>query len=181
MPSPARDPFDRLESAAEAVARRVEATTARVSYERANRLGLLWTHGVVGVAAGLQMLLFGTATTIETIFGPQARIVMGPLAFLGGTVLILGLTRHPRRSIPMEAVGLALLATWDLLMTAGLAYARWHQHEYHVLALNERLPQGYVSAYPIAVYGGMFALLSIHLWTLRILRRDNKEECHESE
>lgn len=176
---PTRDPFEQLQSAAEAVARRAEASTSRVTYERANRLGLLWVHGVVAVMAGLQMILWGTATAIEALFGPDSRFTMGPLAFIGGAVLLLGLTRHPRRSIPMEAIGLSVIALWDLMMTAGLAYARWHQHDFHVLAITERQPQGYVSAYPMAVYGGMFALLAIHLWTLRILRRDKEEQPYE--
>lgn len=166
------DPFSRLETAANAVMERAEAGSRRIAYERGNRLSLLWIHGIVGSLAGIQQLLYGSATQIETVTGPHARLVMGPLAFVGGVILILGLTRTPRRSIPMEAVGLTLIALWDLSMTCGLLYARLHQNEFHRIPFGQPLPQGYVPAYPVAVYAGMFGLLVVHLWTLRLLRRD---------
>lgn len=169
------DPYDRLESAAEAVMARAELASNRILYERGNRLGLLWVHAVVGTLAGGQQLIYGSASQVEQITGPSARLALGPLAFLGGLVLALGLSRRPRRSIPLEGVGLALLASWDLAMTAGLAYARWHQHDFHLLGFHTPMPPGYVPAYPVAVYGGMFALLVIHLATLRHLRRLPKE------
>lgn len=161
------DPLDRLEDAAELVARRAQRNTNRMSYERGNRLGLLWVHSLVSLLAGVQMLLFGSATQIEHIVGPESRLVMGPLGLAGGLLLALGLTRKPQRSIPLEAAGLALVALWDLAMTVGLAVARWTQHDYVPLGVHQPQPPGYVPAYPVAVYGGLLALLVIHLLTLR--------------
>lgn len=163
-------PFSRLEDAAERVASRAQSTTARIAYESGNRLGLLWIHGLVGTTAGVQMLLYGTATVIEANVGPWSRYALGLAALIGGVTLLVGLTRVPR-SIPLEAVGLSFLAFWDGCMTVGLAWARWHQHDYRVLGMHERLTEGYVSAYPVSVYAGLFGLLVIHLWTLRLLRK----------
>lgn len=163
------DPFDRLEQAAELVMARAETASQRMVYERANRLGLLWVHAFVGITAGVQQLLWGTAPTIETLFGPGARLITAPIGLVGGFVLALGLTHRPR-NIGAEAVGLALVSVWDLAMTLGLAYARLKQADYRFIGMHEPLPPGYVSAYPITVYGGMFALLLVHLWTLRHVR-----------
>lgn len=149
---------------------RAEHASRRVLYERGNRLGLLWVHGIVGVVGGMQQLLYGSATQVEDALGPWVRLLLVPLALGGGLLLLLGLTRKPQRSIPLEAVGLALVACWDLAMTAGLAYARYAQHTYRPLPLLRPMPHGYVPAYPITVYAGMLALLVIHLVTLRHLR-----------
>lgn len=162
------NPLDRLESAAEVVMERAEITARRVMYERGNRLGLLWVHAVVGMLAGTQQLLWGSATQIEAITGPHMRLFMGPLAMVGGIILAAGLISKPR-SIPMEAIGLGFIACWDFCMTVGLAYARWSQHDFHILPVSQPMVTGYVPAYPVAVYGGMFALLVIHLLTLRHL------------
>lgn len=167
----ADDPFDRLECVAERVADRAERTTARVYYEQGNRLGLLWIHALVAITAGLQQLLWGTATQIEELFGPRAREFHGPLAMVGGMVLVLGLTRKPYRSVRLEAIGLSLIALWDGTMTAGLAWARIHQDDYRVIPFGQPLPPHYASAYPISVYSGLLALLVVHLWTLRRFRK----------
>ena len=164
------DPLDRLEEAAELVTARVQRTQSRQAYEIANRLGLLWVHGLVATLAGIQMMLWGTASQIEQVAGPGARFIMGPVAVVGGIALIGGLLGRPR-SIHLEGLGLALIALWDLAMTAGLAWARVHQNNYRVLGPHEPQPHGYVPGYPIAVYAGLLALLVIHLWTLRLLRR----------
>jgi len=164
-----RDPFKELETAAERVARRALEGQARANYEIANRLGLLWVHGVVGVTAGTQMVLWGTASQIEDVLGPLSRYPFGLLAVVGGAVLIIGLLHKPRRSVPLEAVGLVLLALWDFAMTVGLAWARLHQHDFHVLAPTEAERRDYVPGYPVTVYAGLLALLVIHLFTLRLL------------
>jgi hypothetical protein len=169
------DPLDRLEEVAEKVATRAQNNASRAAYESGNRFGLLWVHAGVGMVAGMQMLLFGTATQIEAFFGSYARLVMGPLALVGGFVLAWGLTRHPR-AVWHEATGLFLLASWDLCMTIGLAVARFNQHYYQVLPIGQAQPRNYVPAYPVSVYGGMLGLLFIHLLTLRFVWRQNKEE-----
>lgn len=170
---PNDDPFERLEAAAEAVAHRAAAQTERVAYEAGNRLGLLWVHAVVALLAGTQMLLWGSASQVEAVLGPTARLPMGLLAVVGGLWLSVGLTRKPR-SIPAEAVGLCLVALWDLAMTLSLAYARARQHDYHLLGLRTPMPDHYVPAYPVSVYGGLLALLVIHLLTLRHVWRGHR-------
>ncbi|MCW3041180.1 MAG: hypothetical protein JWM31_3085, partial [Solirubrobacterales bacterium] len=142
----------------------------QVTYEQQNRRGLLWVHACIGVIAGAQMLVYGSATTIEATLGIWSRGLMGALGIVGGLFLAIGLSRRPR-SIPFEVAGLVLVGVWDLLMTAGLALARWRQHDWRPIPLREALPQGYASAYPVTVYAGLLALIVIHLLTLRRLTR----------
>lgn len=157
------DAFDRLETAAERVARRAE-------WEQANRVGLLWVHGLMGLLAGPQMLLWGSASVIENAVGVWARVALAAIGTVGGLFLVVGLRRRPR-SIPLEVVGLFSVGTWDLLMAAGLLIARFQQHDYRLIPLGKPLVTGYVVAYPITVYAGLTALVAIHLWTLRRLRK----------
>jgi hypothetical protein len=157
------DPLDRLEHQALDIAN-------RSVYERGNRRALLWVHAFMGVAAGTQMALWGSAPTIELVVGIWSRLIMAGLGVTGGLLLGYGLASRPRK-IPFEVAGLALVGLWDLLMTLGLAYARMLQHDFHPLGIHQDIPVGYVSAYPINVYGGLFALIVIHLWTLRQLTR----------
>lgn len=160
---PDHDPLDRLESHATLLAE-------QMTWEQQNRRGLLWVHGIIGLTAGVQMLLWGSATTIEASLGVWSRALMAGLGFTGGLLLAYGLSRRPR-SVPAEAAGLCLVGVWDALMLGGLAYARWHQHDFRIIPLDSKLPEGYVAAYPLTVYGGLFALICIHLWTLRKIRR----------
>lgn len=157
------DPLDRLESIADRVARRVE-------YEQGNRRGLLWVHALMGMLAGLQMLAWGSAGTIEDVAGVWVRPVMALLGTIGGICLAAGLMNRPR-SIHLEALGLALVGLWDVLMTVGLLTARLRQDDYGFIPLGEELPIGYVVAYPTTIYAGLFALIVIHLLTLRKLAR----------
>lgn len=155
------DPLARLENAAERIIGRSE-------YEQDNRRGLLWVHALIGILAGVQMALWGTATTLELAAGPDSRYVMAAVGMLGGGLLAAGLSKRPR-SIPLEVGGLVLVCAWDALMTAGLAYARFKQNDYRPLGFRDPMMQGYVVAYPITVYAGLAALIGIHLWTLRRL------------
>jgi hypothetical protein len=164
------DPYDRLEAAAEIITRHAEETDTRVRYETGNRRSLLWVHAVMGMLAGTQMALFGSATIIETVVGVWTRPVMATLGITGGLCLAAGLLSRPR-SIPLEVAGLALVGLWDLAMACGLGFARIQQHNFAVIPLDRPLPPGYVSAYPVTVYAGLFALILIHLWTLRALRK----------
>lgn len=163
------DAFDRLEEAAEKVALRFE-------WERANRVGLLWVHAVVGSLAGVQMLLFGSASNIEAMVGVWSRSALGFLGVAGGFILAVGILRrkrHDRYWIEFEAFGLALLAVWDLAMMLGMAVARYKAGDFSPRPLFEPLPEPgtYVLPYPIAVYGGLFALVCVHLWTLRRFKK----------
>jgi hypothetical protein len=167
----APDPFDRLEKGVKRIAPWVE----RSKWETGNRIGLLWVHAIVGLFSGPQMALWGSATIIESAVGIWTRPILASLAFGGGMFLALGLTHKPR-SIPLEVIGLTLIGTWDLFMTAGLVFARWHQHDWSIIPLDETLPEGYASAYPQMVYAGLFALIVVHLATLRSLKKNRKLE-----
>lgn len=163
---PPEDPFERVEAAARALAR-------RVLWEQGNRIGLLRCHAAVGLVAGAQMLAFGSTTTLEVLFGPPIRMVLGVLGIVGGIALFVGVHATPR-SIVQEATGLFLLGLWDLLMTLGLTYARLHSSTFGLRWPWTPMPpvnSGYVPPYPIAVYGGMFALICIHLYTLHTFRK----------
>lgn len=162
------DRYEKIQRAADLLAR-------RVIWEQGNRIGLLRIHGVVGLVAGLQMLLYGSASSLEHIFGLGIREVLGFLGIVGGLILLGGLMHKPRR-ILLEAVGLVLLGMWDGLMFLGFAVARYSQHNYTRLPWGTPIPppdSGYVTPYPIAVYAGMFALIVIHLLTLAKFWRHN--------
>lgn len=159
------DPYDRLERAAELVA-------ARSEWERSNRVGLLWVHAVVGCLAGAQMLLYGSASNIEALVGVWSRTALGLLGLVGGATLAAGIIRrkrHRSRWIEFEAFGLLFLGLWDLAMCAGMFVARVKAGDFTPRSVFEPLPAAgtYVLPYPIAVYGGLFALVCVHLWTLR--------------
>lgn len=156
----AGDPFERIERATNRLAR-------RVLWEQGNRIGLLRVHGVVGILAGAQMLAFGGPSQLEVFV--WARLWLGVTGVLGGSLVMYGLHCRPR-SIPTEAVGLAVMGLWDLTMTVGLAWARMHTTSWGWSWPWERPPSaasGYVPAYPVTVYAGLFALICIHLFTLR--------------
>ena len=156
------DPMRRLEVAAERV---IDRTT----YEQGNRRGLLWVHAIIGLLAGVQMALWGSASIIETAVGTWTRPMMAALGMIGGATLAFGLSRRPRL-IAAEVVGLGLIGLWDLLMTIGLAIARIRQDDYALIPLGKPLEVGYVVAYPTTIYAGLFALIVIHLTTLLRLR-----------
>lgn len=156
------DVFDRLQTAAETVAQHAE-------WERANRVGLLWVHAAIALIAGTQMLLYGSAATIEEAFGVWTRIALGGIGVLGGAVLATGILRG--RTVALEAIGLALIGAWDLLMAAGFAWARIQGGTFTPRALLEPIPDGYILPYPISVYIGLAALIAVHLWTLRRFKR----------
>lgn len=153
------DPFERIERATNRLAR-------RVLWEQGNRIGLLRVHGVVGILAGAQMLAFGGPSQLEDIH--WARMWLGVTGLLGGLLVMWGLHSRPR-SISTEAAGLAVMGLWDLTMTVGLAWARMHTTSWGWSWPWEKPPpasSGYVPAYPVTVYAGLFALICIHLLTL---------------
>lgn len=163
MSSEPTDPLDRLEEAASKVA-------VHVNWEQDNRRGLLWVHAICGMWIGALILIFGGPGNIERSLGVWTRPTLGGLALLGGAVLASGLLSRPRNVI-REIVGLVIIGIWDACMTGGIIAARIDQGEFSPRALLEVQPEGYVVPYPIIVYGGLLALISIHLWTLVKLRR----------
>lgn len=157
------DAYDRLQQAAERVANRVQ-------YEQGNRRGLLWTHAMMGMLAGLQMIVWGGPGTVEDLLGVEIRPYLALLGIVGGLLLMIGLTSRPR-SIPLELAGLFFVGAWDLAMTVGLMAARIEQHNYAPLPIDEAVPAGYVVSYPVTIYAGLFVLICIHLVTLRKIKR----------
>ena len=157
------DALDRIEAAAESLGRRAQ-------WEQGNRVGLLRVHAFIGLVCGPQMLLYGTAANIEAAVGVWARTALGLLGCIGGIVLMWGIVQRPR-GIYAEAVGLALLGLWDVLMLVGFLAARIHGGNFTPRPLGDPVPVGYVLPYPIGIYGGMFALIVVHLWTLRRMKK----------
>lgn len=155
--------LDRIQEAAEALAR-------RVAWEQGNRIGLLGVHAVSALLAGAQQLLYGSAPTVEHVTGLWIRPVLGLLALLGGLTLLSGLRASPR-SILREFYGLVLIGTWDFTMTAGLVFARISGGKFSPLPFDQPIPNGYASPYAVTVYGGLFALIVVHLLTLRTFRK----------
>lgn len=161
--------FDRLEEAAELVAR-------RVTWERSNRVGLLWVHAWVGMLTGAQMLAFGSAANIEELVGVWSRIALGGLGIAGGLVLASGIRRRKRHRhlwLEFEAAGLVLLGIWDFCMAAGMFVSRIQAGDFGLRPPWEALPPPgtYVLPYPITVYAGLCALVGVHLWTLHRFKK----------
>ena len=105
-----------------------------------------------------------------------ALLISTPLGIFGGLVLASGIRRRKRHRcywIEFEAGGLALLGAWDFAMMLGMFAARLRAGDFAPRALFEPLPPPgtYVLPYPIAVYGGLFALVCVHLWTLRRFKK----------
>lgn len=157
------DPLDRLE-------KHTSHMAEQITYEQQNRRGLLWIHAICGLTAGLQMLLWGSPPSLELAAGLWVRGVMAGLGLVGGALLAWGLSRRPR-SVPFEAAGLTVVGLWDFLMFVGLGFARFQQHDFRIIPLNEPLPPGYVVAYATTIYLALFALISVHLYTLRKIRK----------
>ena len=153
------DPLDRLETAASRLA-------DRNIWENSNRIGLLRVHAAVSILGGAQILLYGGPANIEGSVGVWTRAALGFLAIIGGIVLSYGLAQRPRH-IRLEAVGLSVIGLWDFTMACGMAYSRIAQGTYSPVPLTHLLPAEYVRPYPVTVYLGLFALICIHLWTLR--------------
>lgn len=142
-----------------------------------NRLGLLWVHGLMGVLVGLLMLAFGTASNFETMIGGWMRPFLGTLGIVGGIAIIIGLTRRPR-SIRWEAIGLALLGVWDLIIMASFTTLLFERPP-HLSWPWEVIGDAYSRPYPILIYGGLLMLLLLHLLTLwslmKLERRGDKK------
>lgn len=171
-------PIDRLVKAVDELERETRTTERRLYWEKSNRLGLLWVHAFIGLGAGLLMLTAGGPLSLE-VAGVWVRVVLGALALTGSGLLAYGLRTFPwrkDRSLNHEAVGLALLALWDVLMAVGFVLAllhtpgspTWIFPPWSADVIGPQRP------YPIIVYSGLFALISIHLSTLRQLGKDRK-------
>lgn len=128
-----------------------ETLAQKTRYEERNRLTLLGIHATMGVLIGALIIADG---------GPQVaqylnvdHVSLGLPAFVGGSLLWVGLLAN--RNLRLEAFGMTLMLIWDLFM-CGL----------FVVAALGGAPAYSASLYPIALYGGMAALMSVHLWTL---------------
>ena len=161
---PEDDPIDRLEHGVDKLAAEHRYVSAQAAWENTNRIGLLWVHAIVGVFVGVAILSQGTAASLETILGPWARPVTGWMPLLGGLLLADGLRSRPR-DVRMEALGLLLLLLWDLIMTVGFFVA---------FATVLGLPTSRL--YPVPVYAGYAALITVHLWTLRKVLRIRRQQ-----
>lgn len=160
------DALDRLVDAAERI-------VTRQGWEQANRLGLLAVHGLIGLIAGTLILINGSAMSFDLI-GLWVRSLTGGIALVGGAVLLAGLVRTPR-SVRLEVTGLVLLGIWDLMMAVAFLTATIAVGELNFTWPWIRVPDDIrTRLYPIALYVGMLALISVHLWTLRNIHKDNK-------
>ncbi|CAN5423311.1 hypothetical protein BH11ACT8_BH11ACT8_16950 [soil metagenome] len=139
-------------------------------WERANRIGLLLIHAFVGLFAGLLILFSGTASVFDD-HDSWARPLTGGLALLGGALLLSGLARSTRH-VHLEIAGLVVLAAWDLTMTAGFVIATVQAGDVDLTwpwAALAHTPT--TRLYPIVLYVGLFLMMSVHLVTLRRVRR----------
>lgn len=159
---------DRTSDALERLERATMQIATRAEWEQGNRRGLLWVHGIVALFVGVQILLFGGPGNIERAIGIWTRPALGAAALAGGVLLCSGLASRPR-SLRRELLGLVVIAAWDLCMTAGIVAARVDGGQFAPRPLLEPQPEGYVVPYPVLVYGGLLALICIHLYTLRKL------------
>ena len=144
--------------------------TRHETWERANRRGLLFIHGFIGLFAGALILFNGSIKSFEAV-GAWTRPVTGLLALLGGCILIAGLSQT-RRAMRLEIIGLSVLATWDLVMCAGFVIAAVKQTNTAIeWPWDAITAQTNTVLYPIVLYVGLFLMMTTHLWTIRQVNR----------
>lgn len=132
-----------------------------------NRHGLLRIHAYSGITIGLSMLFFGTAASFEESLGLWVRWALGLGGLVGGTLVAWGLSRTPRH-IKVEGAGMSILAAWDLaIMASFVAIFRVAPPQF--VWPWQHLDSDATRVYPVFVYGTLFALLALHVWTLKAL------------
>lgn len=136
-------------------------------WAQANRHGLLRIHGWSGLTVGATMLFFGTASSFEDSIGLWVRWALGGAGIIGGTLVLWGLSQTPRH-IKVEGAGMTILAIWDLAIMASFI-AIFAQSPPQLVWPWEPLPSHSSRVYPVFVYGTLFALLALHVWTLKAL------------
>lgn len=137
-------------SAYDAAEASLDALASRQLYDEKNRLALLSIHGWMGVLSGFLILRAGSPVAWQLFAGKGSDWMLAFPAFLGGTVLLMGL--YLGRRLAAEAVGMALMLCWDLVMT--------------FIFTRQALVEQSVTLYPTAVYAGLAALMFVHLRTL---------------
>jgi hypothetical protein len=136
-------------------------------WAQANRHGLLRIHGWSGITIGASMLFFGTASTFEDTFGLWVRWALGLGGILGGALVTWGVSQTPRH-IRIEGAGMSILAVWDLAILLSFV-AIFRVHPPNPVWPWQPLPPDASRVYPMFVYGTLFALLALHVSTLRAL------------
>lgn len=132
-----------------------------------NRHGLLRIHAWSGITIGTSMLFFGTAASFEDTIGLWVRWALGGAGIIGGTLVAWGLSQTPRH-IKVEGAGMTILALWDLaIMASFVAIFRLSPPE--LVWPWQALDTTTSRVYPVFVYGTLFALLALHVWTLKAL------------
>lgn len=137
-----------------------------------NRHGLLRIHAWSGITVGASMLFFGTAASFEESLGLWVRWALGLGGILGGALVAWGVSQTPRH-IKVEGAGMTILALWDLaIMASFIAIFRLNPPQ--LVWPWEPLDPGATRVYPVFVYGTLFALLALHVWTLKALLTMNR-------
>lgn len=159
--------LEKLGIAADALVSENREAQQQFVWAQQNRHGLLRIHAWGGITIGVAMLFYGTASSFETVLGLWSRWALGGAGILGGLLVAWGLSRTPRH-IRTEGAGMSILALWDLGIMASFAVTLWTNPPTLVMPW-EPLPADASRVYPIFVYGTLFALLALHVWTLKAL------------
>lgn len=139
------NPYDVIEDAAVSLGRKSR-------YDERNRLTLLTIHGLIGLTAGALLTYDGAPMTYQSLVGTEVHHML-PLALtalIGGAMLLAGLLFN--RNLMLEAIGMAFMLAWDLMMTATFFVGR-------ITGESENW-------YPVMIYAGLAAMMTTHLLTL---------------
>lgn len=134
----------------DSMSRWFEVLANKSRYEENNRLTLLGIHATMGVLIGALIISDGGPLAAQA--AGVSSLSLGLPALFGGFLLWTGLLAG--RNLRLEAFGMTLLVMWDWFMCALFILA----------ALDHSAVSS--SLYPIALYGGLGALMMVHLYTL---------------
>lgn len=162
----------RLADDAEALVTENRDAQRQFLWAQQNRHGLLRIHAWSGILVGATMLFFGTAASFEDSLGLWVRWALGFGGLIGGGLVAWGVSRTPRH-IKVEGIGMTILALWDLAIMASFV-AIFTKAPPQFVWPWEPLDSSATRVYPVFVYGTLFALLALHVWTLKTLLTMNR-------
>lgn len=132
-----------------AVSNSLDGIVERHRYDQRNRLALLAIHGVIGVVVGVLMTFGDPPVAFQMLFGMENKLYLAVPPMIGGSILLSGLAAG--RILLAEAIGMFIMFLWDLGMVG----------VFIVQSIETSTP-----VYAVAVYGGLAALMAVHLRTL---------------
>lgn len=167
----AGDPIGRLSEYLDALDDHIHVADRQVRREQRNRLSLLHLHALAGMLIGPTFAAIGTEGMRAPIWLvvrliPGTPYSLAALMFAGALVLGASTTV---RNLRWEIIGLTMLLSWYTIIAVSFAIAI-------VVWVIEGRPAeaGPPSLYAPFVYAHLAAVMCVHLYTLRKMRRARK-------